>query len=88
MSEPQIVIVSKKSEDKPEETRSEVEVILHEMKMTSNLINEISFNSTINRFEYLEDLLRKEHDKFIRSITEAVNNQVRAILLRKKWFGR
>jgi hypothetical protein len=39
MSEPQIVIVSKKSEDKAEESRSEVEVVLHEMKMTSNLIN-------------------------------------------------
>lgn len=53
-----------------------MERVMGELKLTSNLIKEISFNSTVNRFEYLEQLLRKEHDQFIAAVSQAINQQV------------
>jgi hypothetical protein len=59
-----------------------------EIKLTSNLIKEISFNSTVNRFEYLEQLLRREHDEFIATVTRAINRQVILPAPRRKSSGR
>lgn len=53
-----------------------MERVVGELKLTNNLIKEISFNSTVNRFEYLEQLLRKEHDQFIAAVSQAINQQV------------
>ena len=53
-----------------------MERVMGELKLTNNLIKEISFNSTVNRFEYLEQLLRKEHDQFIAAVSQAINQQV------------
>jgi hypothetical protein len=87
MSDIQVVLVSKKSSSK-EESRSELEAELQEIKVTNNLINEINFNSTVNRFEYLEELLSKEHATFAKKMTGIVNQQVVWLLCRKRPSGR
>ena len=64
------------------------EAALLEVGTTNSLINEINFNSTVNRFEYLEELLSDEHTKFVQGMTEAVNAQVRRNQRRRKCSGR
>lgn len=46
------------------------------MKITSNLIKEITFNPTVNKFEYLEQLLAQEYKEFNSKVNELSVKQV------------
>jgi len=46
------------------------------MKITSNLIKEINFNSAVNKFEYLEQLLAEEYKQFDLKVNELSSRQV------------
>lgn len=45
------------------------------MKITANLLKEMSFNSTVNKFDYFEKLVHKENDKFNAKVQKCANNQ-------------
>ena len=78
MSDVKVVLVSLKSDDQ-EQPRSHQEDQLHHIKVTNNLINEINFNSTLNRFEYLEELLSKQHTAFLNKMNLLVAQQKDAL---------
>ena len=81
-SDIQVVIVNKRnssSSDKGTAQRSPQEAALTGIATTNNLINEINFNSTVNRFEYLEELLSQQHQSFLESMNQAVAEQKEVI---------
>lgn len=50
------------------------------MRLTANLMKEVKFDATSNKFDYLETLLSEENSKFNQKGKNAVETQVLIIL--------
>jgi hypothetical protein len=82
-----LVIVSEKAEDSQVHEIDPLEEEIATMKLTANLLKEMSFNSTVNKFDYFEKLLSKENAKFNGTVDGCVRSQ-KEILRKVKMVQR
>lgn len=73
--QPKLVIISQKVEDLESQELDPLEEEITSLKLTANLLKEMSFNSTVNKFDYFEKLLKDENVKFNKKIQLCANNQ-------------
>ena len=81
-------MVSQKIENEEQAEVDPLEEEILSLKLTSNLIKEINFNSVVNRFDYFETLLSAENKKFNKKVNQVISDQVIEAIFRSSCWRK